>query len=330
MRGTGMVGALTHLAYQTFANSGGDRLVWAINPHRLRILSYHGVCDDYLGREAWMPRYFVTKSAFENQLQYLERHARVLPLGEAIDRLKNGTLPPRSVSITFDDGYANNLQLAYPLLHKYRMSATVFVSSDYTSTGELYPFLKLRFIRLHARHFPRELLVPVYADYKSLPVDCLIQSIAPCWAAIKKMLTRDQYRTLRPLTPDEIRSACSFFEFGAHTHTHCILENETTSRRREEIGTSIATVSKWTRRRVLFFSYPNGQVGDFGEVDKQMLRAEGIEAAVTGIAGANRTGSELLALKRYPVGIDHDRASFSAEVTGFRTAVRSVAEKLPS
>jgi len=50
----------------------------------------------------------------------------------------------RSVAITFDDGHANNLHLAYPMLQKYQLPATIFLSSAYVESGEMYPFLKLK------------------------------------------------------------------------------------------------------------------------------------------------------------------------------------------
>jgi peptidoglycan/xylan/chitin deacetylase (PgdA/CDA1 family) len=330
MQAQSVVGSLTRFTYKAFANAGGHRLVWAFDHHRLRILSYHGICEDYLAREAWMPQYFVKKSAFESQLSYLQRYAHVLPLTEAIERMKAGTLPSRAVSLTFDDGYANNLLLAYPLLRQYGMSATIFVSSGYTESGDLFPFLKLRLIHLNARHLPSGMRAATPADYKSNPMDSVLQSLEPPWAAIKSRLTGDQWSALRPLTASEIKTACVFFDFGAHTHTHCILRNENEKRRRDEIQTSIRKVSEWTGQPVRLFSYPNGERGDYNETDKQTLREAGVEAAVTGIAGANRQGAEMLELRRYPVGIGHDPSAFRVEVTGFRSAVRSVTGRVPA
>jgi peptidoglycan/xylan/chitin deacetylase (PgdA/CDA1 family) len=124
------------------------------------------------------------------------------------------------------------------------------------------------------------------------------------------------------MTPDEVRSADSeLIEFGAHTHTHCILGNESLERRQQEIRISIDKVEQWTGRPVRFFSYPNGEHGDYGEMDLEMLRAKGIQAAVTATAGANGRRCEPLELKRYPVGLYHDAAAFRAEVTGLRRAV---------
>jgi peptidoglycan/xylan/chitin deacetylase (PgdA/CDA1 family) len=317
---------LKQLLYRSFQQAGADRLVWKLDSGRLRILCYHGICEDHAVNEPWVPQFFVTRSAFDSQLQYLRRCSNILPLSEASMRLQDGSLPPRSVSITFDDGYANNLHLAYPLLRKYGLQATIFLSSSYIESGEFFPFLKLKLIRLKAGAGLPTAALP---DYKLSALDAVMRQAERWWPDIESQVDEDQRRTLRPLTREEVRSMdSSTIEFGAHCHTHCILRNETAERRRQEIETSISRVAQLSGKRVRLFSYPNGQRGDFNEADKQVLRARSIAAAVSGISGANSRGTEALELRRYPVGLFHDEAGFRAEVTGFRSVVLQATQRL--
>lgn len=311
------------LLYHSFSKSGGDKLIWKLDSGRLRILCYHGVCEDYLADQPWMPQSFVTASAFERQLQYLARNAEVLPLPEAVRRLQNGSLPDRCVSLTFDDGYANNYTLAYPLLKKHGMPATIFVSSAYMESGEFFPFLKVKLLQLgRAANLP---------DYKTAPLNEVEHAVSGYWHQARLQLSDEQRRTLRPLSVEEIRSMdLSLVEFAPHSHTHCILRNETAERRREEIRTSVRKVREWASGPVRLFSYPNGQRGDFDEQDKDVLRAEGIVAAVSGISGANDRHTDMLELRRYPVALFHDDAGFRAEVTGFRSAVLTATRRRAS
>ena len=72
-----------------------------------------------------------TEAGFERHLDLLEeRGARVLPLMEAVERLALGSLPPRAVALTFDDGYASVVETAWPMLRKRDMPATLFVCSE--------------------------------------------------------------------------------------------------------------------------------------------------------------------------------------------------------
>lgn len=305
---------------------GVDRLVWKLDTNRLRILCYHGVCEDRLAGEPWMPSYFVTRSAFEAQLQYLHSNARVLSLRESISRLQDGSLPPRAVSITFDDGYANNLHLAYPLLRKYRLPATVFLSSRYVESDELFPFLKLKLIRLGLQAAGKDPATYPLPEYKSSAVDAVRESAGRWWTDLGLQLSEDQRQTLRAMTTEEVRALDSeLIELGAHSHTHCILRNESRERRGQEIRTSIEKVAEWTGQTVRWFSYPNGERGDFDQADKDALRAEGILAAVSGIGGANNARADLLELRRYPVTLQHDDSRFRAELMGFRNALRAAA-----
>jgi peptidoglycan/xylan/chitin deacetylase (PgdA/CDA1 family) len=133
---------------------------------------------------------------------------------------------------------------------------------------------------------------------------------------------------LRPCTVAEIRRVKSgLVEFGAHGHTHAIGRNETVERRRHEVCVSVSKVSEWTGRPVRFFCYPNGESGDFGDIEKTSLRLAGVRAAVSGIGGANTAASDLYELRRYPVTIDHDDVRFRAEIAGLRTALISAVRR---
>lgn len=91
------------------------------------MLVYHRVCQ--LDSDPWMLS--VTPEHFAEQLEVLRQHSRVMSLQGLTNALRRGRLPRRSVVITFDDGYADNLLTANPLLEKYELPATIFVASGY-------------------------------------------------------------------------------------------------------------------------------------------------------------------------------------------------------
>ncbi len=99
---------------------------------RLLILCYHGTSleDEHL----WRPTLYIHPQKLEQRLEALKKgEFSVLPLGDALQRLRAGTLPPRSVVITFDDGTYDFFRQAYPLLTSFGFPVTVYQTTYYTS-----------------------------------------------------------------------------------------------------------------------------------------------------------------------------------------------------
>jgi peptidoglycan/xylan/chitin deacetylase (PgdA/CDA1 family) len=320
---------LIQTIYKLFAAARCDRFALWLGRKRLRILGYHAVCEDHLAGENWVPPYFVTRSAFEYQLAYLRRSACVLSLSEAIECLCNNSLPERCVAITFDDAYANNLYLAYPLLKKYNLPATIFLTTQYVETGEFFPYDRIQLIRFFEGRGRDDGPDDFWLGYRTEPLGVVLERVSSEWSKVRGRLSPEQCETLRPLRVNELEGFDPrLVDFGPHTHRHPILRNESPATREMEISTSIEKVKEWTSRPVRIFSYPNGDPNDFGELDKQVLRAKGVNAAVTAIPGANRRGCDLHELRRYSVGLYHTGSAFVAEASGFRSLLLSMGEKI--
>ncbi len=95
--------------------------------HNRLIIAYHGVIEKenlkYNGRH-------FSKYIFEKQLNYYKKHFSVIPLSEIFDMYRQNIIPPKpTIAITFDDGFENNYSVAFPILRKYNLPATFFVSA---------------------------------------------------------------------------------------------------------------------------------------------------------------------------------------------------------
>ena len=98
---------------------------------RLSILIFHRV---HAARDELFPGE-PTAEEFERLVRHLGTFFVALPLAEAIRSLAAGTLPARALCITFDDGYADNLTIAAPILARHSMPATVFVATGFLDEG---------------------------------------------------------------------------------------------------------------------------------------------------------------------------------------------------
>jgi peptidoglycan/xylan/chitin deacetylase (PgdA/CDA1 family) len=95
---------------------------------------YHRIVD--LENDPW--ELAVSPFNFEQQLQVLNQFYNVVPLSALVDQLKNRTIADNTISLTFDDGYYDNLYYAKPLLEKYKCPATFFIPAYYIDKKNLF------------------------------------------------------------------------------------------------------------------------------------------------------------------------------------------------
>ncbi len=114
------------------------------------VLMYHRVAEKDI--DPW--RLCVTPENFEAHLQVLKQHMQPMSLTELAIAQQSGNVPERAVAITFDDGYANNLYQAKPLLAKYGIPATVFVSTGYTDRNREFWWDELERVLLQLEELP--------------------------------------------------------------------------------------------------------------------------------------------------------------------------------
>jgi len=102
---------------------------------RLLILCYHSISID--DEHEWSGTYSMAPAVLESRLRMLrDGRYNVLPLDEAVRRLYEGTLPPRSVALTFDDGMFDFHARAWPLLQRFGFPATVYLTTYYSDYGK--------------------------------------------------------------------------------------------------------------------------------------------------------------------------------------------------
>jgi peptidoglycan/xylan/chitin deacetylase (PgdA/CDA1 family) len=118
-----------------------------------RILMYHRVAE--IDLDPW--GLCVTPQHFAEHLDVLQKYARVVSLQQLTQDLSEGKSVDRSIAITFDDGYADNLLNAKPLLEKYDTPATVFVANGYVEQQQEYWWDELERLFLQPGTLPEKL-----------------------------------------------------------------------------------------------------------------------------------------------------------------------------
>ncbi|WP_019558823.1 polysaccharide deacetylase family protein [Thioalkalivibrio sp. ALE12] len=250
---------------------------------------------------------------FRWQMRLLARSMNPLPLDEAVDRLRAGALPARAVSVTFDDGYADNAEVALPILREEGVPATFFIATGYLDGGRMFNDTLIETVRrlpknadlgpeglgewtLETHQDRLKLIHALISQFKYQPAE---QRTAGTEALARRfgidlpndlMMTRAQVHEL----------AAAGMGIGGHTATHPILTEVDTDTARAEIQRGKTDLEQMLSRPLRLFAYPNGRPGrDYAAEHIQIARDCGFDAAVSTAAGAARIDSDPYQLPRF-------------------------------
>jgi peptidoglycan/xylan/chitin deacetylase (PgdA/CDA1 family) len=331
-----------------FACSGMTALARKRNGGALTILTYHRVLPIQEARQYPFQAMVMPRDHFEAQMAHVSRHYTVLPFGDAMKLLQAAALPPRAVTVTFDDGYADNEEHAWPILAKYDIPATLFVVTGvldrmtylwWDAIARAVPDLINEVMRGTERQaaFPeavREILVRASESGHLLSETQALVNVLNALSRpererlLAQLLTPSVTEGMNDalmLTWDRLRRMHrGGWEIGAHTVTHAFVDELDEGAVREEIRGSIRRIEQELHSQVRVFSYPRGRVADHV---KAVLRELRVEAAVTTELGLNEPGTPAHHLKRFDVGLCRTPGQFSsrvfdAEVNGLFQLVR--------
>jgi phosphatidylinositol alpha-1,6-mannosyltransferase len=290
---------------------------------RLSTLLFHKVptvVDPLVSSELDLPR-------FEQILDVVAANANVLPLAEATAALQRGTLPPRAVALTFDDGYAEWIDNVSPALRRRGLPATFFVTTGQLGGAEV---LWHERIMAAVRALPARgaVLPPGVAGFSDLDVPgCRERLVAQLQERLKyaplgqrlDAIEHLESQACAPLILPRGFDAASVrtlhsqgFEIGAHTVHHPILNECTPQQARTEIAECKAELEAIIGGPVHSFAYPNGRPGeDFRAEHVALVKAAGYRNAVTTSNGVASAGTDLFQLPRFtPWGRSEERIAF--------------------
>lgn len=276
----------------------------------LSVLAYHRVLAE---RDPLLPGEPTTEQ-FEARMRWVAANFNVLPLADAIRALGDNRLPKRALSITFDDGYADNYRNARPILQRLNLPATFFIASGFLDGGCMFNDIVVEAVRrapgadlklenldlgshpmgsneLRGRAIDRILARLKYFEPERR-THAALQIAKRCGAPVPThlMMTSAQVRAL----------AAAGIAVGAHTVTHPILAEISLEHAREEMAAGRARLQEITGAPVRLFAYPNGRPHrDYTPAHVALARELGFEGAVSSGGGAARPGNDLFQIPRF-------------------------------
>ena len=281
--------------------------VW--RARRLAVLCYHGISID--DEHCWDPALYMSLETFESRLEQLAREGYVvLSLDEAIRRLAASDLPPRSVVLTFDDGYHDFAARALPALEARALPASVYLTTYYSEFNRpvfgifcsyllyrsrrrsvdlagLLPGARLRALGTRAEREALRFEIVRHVEERSFSAaekDHLAQCLAERLDVDHADIVRR--RILHLMTPDEVSMAAARgIQIELHTHRHRVPRDRHLFAR--EIEENRSRILAMTGRSPRHFCYPSGE---YHESFLPWLSELGVATATTcepGLAGAD-------------------------------------------
>jgi len=251
------------------------------------VLMYHRIAS--LAADPW--ELAVQPNHFEAQMRELRKHADIVPLFRLREEFRKGRRSRPAVAITFDDGYADNLTVAKPILERYEAPATVFLATGYVGRREEFWWNRLARLLLGEQALPQRHKLAAGSeafgwDDPAIGVEgkagqrarLLLHGRLWEWLCVRP--EADRSRLLQeledrlgappadhgawPMTPDEVRAlvAGGLVDIGAHTVTHPMLSRLPSGDKAIEIRQSRAYCRRLSGRDPACFAFPHGDLDD--------------------------------------------------------------------
>lgn len=312
------------------------------------ILLYHRVASPRV--DPW--DLAVTPEHFQEHMEVLRWTARPLPLRSVVAAGAR-SLPERSVVVTFDDGYHDNLASALPVLELHRIPATFFLTGDTLGEGKEFWWDALARQLLHPPALPPELRIAIKGRERVFRLDVSQRTVTgsragqppagprertylDLWHELAGLHAQEREPIIaaidawsgspglgdhshRTLSAAEVRNLADseMVEIGAHTLTHARLSNLTQEEQRYEIIEGRRRLEAVVGRAVTSFSYPFGRPGDYSETTVRLVREAGFHSACANTQGGITPHTDLWRLPRVYVRDCDGRAFAELLLTWF-------------
>jgi peptidoglycan/xylan/chitin deacetylase (PgdA/CDA1 family) len=274
-------------AAEAICRTGADRLLRArtASAEDPLVLGYHQVVEDPATSGASIPAMVIGRRTLERQLDEVGRSRRFVSLDELGARLENGDPAGRLAAVTFDDGYRDVYEHAFPLLERMGIPAAVFVVTDFVGTSRLQRHDRL--YRVLARHLTAPAgsaglaarLTGLGLDVPRLqrrPPAAPLDAVTALRALLEALTTAELERVLEvlgaadpgeagvpelmPLRWDMVtRMHRAGVTIGSHTCGHMLLSHESRETVRQELRASRRELERRLGAPVRHLAYPDGR-----------------------------------------------------------------------
>jgi peptidoglycan/xylan/chitin deacetylase (PgdA/CDA1 family) len=256
----------------------------------------------------------VDSADFDRDLRRISAMFNVMPLLDAVRHSAAGTLPARAACITFDVGYADNAEIALPILQRHKLSATFFVATGFLNGGRMWNDSVIELVRrapdgvldfsafglgahpVGSLEQRRAAIAALIGQLKYLPIGARLDQVHRLVEAAQIALPGNLMMTSAQV--QQLHRAG--MGIGGHTVNHPILASVTAATARAEIADGKQALETMIGAKVPLFAYPNGKPdADYRAEHVKMVRELGFEGAVSTAWGACKGTPDVFQLPRF-------------------------------
>ena len=296
-----------------------------LRPRGVSVLTYHriqGVNRDLGGAPVEM---------FEQQMRWVREHCDPIAPDALVDRATRPSGAKPAVLVTFDDGYRDYHDLAYPVLKRLGIPTLMFLPTSLIDDGSLpwtdrvqwaaqsttrpsvrLPWAHGAVVELPDTRARATLGQAARTHLKTLPDTLRHAAIAQLVAELGEPPPRPR----EMMTWDEVRTIADLTWIGGHSHTHPILSQLTHDGLEREITTCRDRITSQTGRTPTMFAYPNGSPADYDAETKMVLQQQGFKLAFSTTEGIAGSGTDWMAIPRIAPPVDPSPAPLAWRIAG--------------
>ena len=309
-RGVGMRQALTRWVSRVGAPGFVLRAKAAVRLPVISILTYHHIAEPVDGDGFDPDVADATPSQFQSQMELISRYCTAISIDELIAALAGEPLPPNPVLITFDDGYASNIEVAAPILERLRLPATFFVATRFVDERRLFWWEAIAQIlelgRRQGKHeidltYPaptrvslrkphtRSALLRLVKGTADLDVDRFVTELAAAAGVDWTLAHQRDLADLRIMTWKQVRQlAAAGLDVESHGHAHRVLATMSVDDLRVDLQLSKSLLETQLGRPQRAIAYPVGHPIVQNPALRSAVVAAGYRLGFTNGTGVNR------------------------------------------
>ncbi len=285
--------------------------MFSIKSKYFNILTYHEILTH---TDSLFPEYF-TCAKFEKHIQIIAKYFHSFTISQALWLLQQKQLPFPSVCVSFDDGYANNCENSLPILQKYQVPATFFITTGYINGGMMWNDKVVEAIR-HSKLEQLNLQDIALSTYPIKTITEKRNTIDQLLSLLKYLdfnERADKVAYIQQQTQVDLNSdnnlmlnakqikqlADAEMEIAGHTVYHPILAKISPEQVRQEITQNKQDLEQIIQQEIHGFAYPNGKLNqDYSLRDVSIVKEIGFDYAASTAFGSITCSTDHYQLKR--------------------------------